>query len=133
MRDCMAPQVSYKDHLNIPNLLTLLRISLIPVLVVIFYLPFEWRNLACAMIFMLAALTDWLDGFLARKLKQVSAFGEFLKHIINSGSNISPRPYQAMPKYQRLQRRAKFSNFIKRQAISVRLDYKWKRNSYSAQ
>ena len=68
-------------NMNIPNVLTLLRISLIPILVVIYYLPFSWSYLAAAIIFGLAAITDWLDGFLARKLKQVSSFGAFLDPV----------------------------------------------------
>lgn len=70
-----------KLNLNIPNTLTLIRIFLIPVFVVVFYLPFEWSNLSCAIIFTLAAITDYFDGFLARTLKQVSPFGEFLDPV----------------------------------------------------
>ncbi|MDH3872023.1 MAG: CDP-alcohol phosphatidyltransferase family protein, partial [Gammaproteobacteria bacterium] len=55
-------------HWNIPNTLTLLRIVLIPVFVVVFYSPYEWSNIASTAIFGLAALTDWLDGYLARRL-----------------------------------------------------------------
>lgn len=67
--------------MSIPNILTLLRISLIPIFVCVFYLPVEWRYLATAIIFMLAAITDWLDGFLARRLKQMSQFGRFLDPV----------------------------------------------------
>ncbi len=67
--------------LTIPNLLTLLRILLIPVYVIFFYLPVVWSNEACALIFTLAALTDWLDGFLARRLGQYSPFGAFLDPV----------------------------------------------------
>lgn len=67
--------------MSIPNLLTLLRISLIPIFMVIFYLPFEWRYMTSAAIFTLAAITDWLDGYLARKLHQVSPLGEFLDPV----------------------------------------------------
>ena len=56
--------------MNIPNALTWMRVALIPVLVVLFYLPFGWVNIASASVFALAALTDWLDGFLARQLEQ---------------------------------------------------------------
>jgi len=66
---------------NIPNILTLLRIALIPVFVVVFYLPFKWAHALCAAIFALAAVTDWLDGYLARRLKQTSAFGAFLDPV----------------------------------------------------
>jgi CDP-diacylglycerol--glycerol-3-phosphate 3-phosphatidyltransferase len=66
---------------SIPNLLTLLRISLIPIFVLVFYLPFGWHNFASAIIFAIAAVTDWLDGYLARKLQQVSPLGEFLDPV----------------------------------------------------
>ena len=66
---------------NIPNLLTLLRIVLIPVFVLVFYAPIEWANIASAAIFGLAALTDWLDGYLARRLRQSTVFGAFLDPV----------------------------------------------------
>ncbi|GAB4391459.1 MAG: CDP-diacylglycerol--glycerol-3-phosphate 3-phosphatidyltransferase [Gammaproteobacteria bacterium] len=66
---------------NIPNILTTSRIILIPIFVLVFYLPFKWNYLACAVIFALAAVTDWLDGYLARALSQVSPFGEFLDPV----------------------------------------------------
>ncbi len=66
---------------NLPNLLTLLRIALIPVFVLMFYLPFRWAHVATAAIFGLAALTDWADGYLARRLEQLSAFGAFLDPV----------------------------------------------------
>jgi CDP-diacylglycerol--glycerol-3-phosphate 3-phosphatidyltransferase len=61
-----------------PTLLTLIRIGLIPVLVLFFYLPFGWSNLACVIVFVLAAATDWADGFIARRLGQMSSFGAVL-------------------------------------------------------
>lgn len=67
--------------MSIPNILTLLRISLIPIFVLVFYLPFDFRYMATAIIFTIAAITDWLDGYLARKLKQVSPLGEFLDPV----------------------------------------------------
>jgi CDP-diacylglycerol---glycerol-3-phosphate 3-phosphatidyltransferase len=67
--------------MNIPNTLTLLRILLIPVFVVIFYLPFGWSYMATAIIFTVAAFTDWVDGFLARKLNQSTPFGAFLDPV----------------------------------------------------
>lgn len=72
--------------LNIPNALTWLRIVLIPVFVVFYYLPGEWFdtrtiNLAAVSVFVFAAVTDWLDGFLARTLNQMSAFGAFLDPV----------------------------------------------------
>ncbi len=66
---------------NIPTTLTLLRILLIPVLVLAFYLPISWSNLASVGIFSFAALTDWLDGYLARRWQQMTAFGAFLDPV----------------------------------------------------
>jgi CDP-diacylglycerol--glycerol-3-phosphate 3-phosphatidyltransferase len=66
---------------NVPNTLTLFRIALIPVFVIIFLLPFHWTGPASAAIFALAALTDWFDGFLARRLEQSSPFGAFLDPV----------------------------------------------------
>jgi CDP-diacylglycerol--glycerol-3-phosphate 3-phosphatidyltransferase len=67
--------------INIPNSLTLMRITLIPVLVVVFYLPFKNHLLVAACIFGVAAITDWLDGYLARRLGQMTAFGAFLDPV----------------------------------------------------
>src|SRR5262245_64614671 len=71
---------------NLPNALTWLRILAIPLLVVVFYVPEKWltlheRNLIAAALFAAAAVTDWLDGYLARKLNQMSAFGAFLDPV----------------------------------------------------
>ncbi|MBK8182307.1 MAG: CDP-diacylglycerol--glycerol-3-phosphate 3-phosphatidyltransferase [Candidatus Competibacteraceae bacterium] len=68
-------------QLNLPTSLTLLRIALIPVFVVVFFLSFKGANLLCSALFGLAALTDWLDGYLARRLGQTSAFGAFLDPV----------------------------------------------------
>ena len=67
--------------MTIPNQLTLLRIILIPVFVLVFYLPFEGNNIAACIIFILAAVTDMLDGYLARKLNQTSSLGAFLDPV----------------------------------------------------
>jgi CDP-diacylglycerol--glycerol-3-phosphate 3-phosphatidyltransferase len=67
--------------MNIPNSLTLLRILLLPVLVALFYYPAAWSDMACAIVFALAAITDWLDGYLARKLNQFTPFGAFLDPV----------------------------------------------------
>jgi len=72
--------------LNIPNTLTWIRIAMIPVIVGVFYLPTSWangaeRNVIAATIFVAAAVTDWFDGYLARYLKQTSAFGAFLDPV----------------------------------------------------
>lgn len=66
---------------NLPNILTALRIALIPVVVLCFYLPFTWSNVAAAIVFLLASVTDWLDGFLARKMRLTSRFGAFLDPV----------------------------------------------------
>lgn len=71
---------------NLPNLLTWLRILAIPLFVGIFYLPDDWltpmqKNLTATLIFAGAAITDWLDGYLARALNQTSAFGAFLDPV----------------------------------------------------
>lgn len=67
--------------MNTPNLLTLLRIVLIPILVIIFYLPWRWANELTTLIFAIAAITDWFDGYLARRWQQTSAFGAFLDPV----------------------------------------------------
>lgn len=68
-------------RLNIPNILTLLRIGLIPVLVLFFYLPMSWSHVVTTGVFALAGFTDWLDGYLARRLGETSAFGAFLDPV----------------------------------------------------
>jgi CDP-diacylglycerol---glycerol-3-phosphate 3-phosphatidyltransferase len=67
--------------LTVPTMLTLLRMLLIPVLVLVFYLPFNWTNFAAAFVFILASVTDWLDGWIARAYNQSSAFGAFLDPV----------------------------------------------------
>lgn len=66
---------------NAPNILTLLRILMIPVFVVVYYLPQHWASALAMALFVAAALTDWLDGFLARRLNQISPFGAFLDPV----------------------------------------------------
>lgn len=76
---------------NVPTMFTWLRILLIPVFVGVFYLPTEshslgvisshWVNLTATAIFAIAAITDWLDGYLARRLNQTSSFGAFLDPV----------------------------------------------------
>jgi len=66
---------------NTPNLLTLLRIGLIPVFVVVFYLQSPWARPVAAVIFTIAAVTDWLDGHLARRWDQTSPLGTFLDPV----------------------------------------------------
>ena len=72
--------------INLPNLITVLRILLIPLIVGVFYVPDAWlsyegKNIAATAIFIFAAVTDWLDGYLARTLNQMSAFGAFLDPV----------------------------------------------------
>jgi CDP-diacylglycerol--glycerol-3-phosphate 3-phosphatidyltransferase/cardiolipin synthase len=72
--------------LNLPNLVTFLRILLIPFIVGVYYLPDAWlapgtKNIVATAIFVFAAVTDWLDGYLARALDQMSAFGAFLDPV----------------------------------------------------
>jgi CDP-diacylglycerol--glycerol-3-phosphate 3-phosphatidyltransferase len=67
--------------LTVPTMLTLLRIVLIPVLVLVFYLPWKWTNFAAAFVFLFASVTDWLDGWIARTYNQSSAFGAFLDPV----------------------------------------------------
>jgi CDP-diacylglycerol--glycerol-3-phosphate 3-phosphatidyltransferase len=62
---------------NIPTLLTLFRVILIPFFVLAFYLPFQWASFACALIFLVAAVTDWFDGFLARAGTRVRVLAHF--------------------------------------------------------
>ena len=72
--------------LNIPILLTWLRIVAIPLMITVYFVPASWaepheRDLVATLIFMAAAVTDWADGYLARKLNQTSAFGAFLDPV----------------------------------------------------
>jgi CDP-diacylglycerol--glycerol-3-phosphate 3-phosphatidyltransferase/cardiolipin synthase len=66
---------------NLPNLLTLFRIALVPVFLVLFFLPLSWAREGCALLFALAAITDWLDGYFARRLGLVSPIGAFLDPV----------------------------------------------------
>jgi CDP-diacylglycerol--glycerol-3-phosphate 3-phosphatidyltransferase len=91
---------------NLPTWLTLLRIALIPVVVAVFYAPVSSAAQICAGLFTLAAVTDWLDGYLARKLGQASSFGAFLDPVADKlivGAVLvllvqaDPRPEVAIP------------------------------------
>ncbi|MCE0492656.1 CDP-diacylglycerol--glycerol-3-phosphate 3-phosphatidyltransferase [Vibrio salinus] len=68
-------------RLNIPNILSLIRLFLIPVFVIAFYLPYQWAPFGAAFVFWVASVTDWLDGMLARKLGQTSRFGAFIDPV----------------------------------------------------
>ena len=92
--------------MNIPNTLTLLRIVLIPVFMLIFYLPYAWAHIAACGIFVFAAITDLLDGYLARRLGQISKLGEFLDPVADKLMvavvlvllvDSDPRPLMALP------------------------------------
>ena len=67
--------------MNFANQLTLMRILLIPLLVLVYHLPFDWRFPVSSAIFTLAAITDWLDGWVARQYNQATAFGAFLDPV----------------------------------------------------
>lgn len=71
----------YNQVFNWPNLLTIVRISVVPLLVIFFYLPVPWAHLSAALIFAIASITDWLDGYLARYLKQSTKLGAFLDPV----------------------------------------------------
>lgn len=71
----------YEQVFNWPNVLTLVRISVIPLLVFFFYLPFQWSHIAATAIFAVSCATDWLDGYLARYLKQATKLGAFLDPV----------------------------------------------------
>jgi CDP-diacylglycerol--glycerol-3-phosphate 3-phosphatidyltransferase len=80
----IAPEqwlLSWKLLMNLANQLTLLRIFLIPLFVVVFYLPFGWAYIVSSLIFSIAAITDWADGYVARKYNQSTPFGAFLDPV----------------------------------------------------
>ncbi|OYV33011.1 MAG: CDP-diacylglycerol--glycerol-3-phosphate 3-phosphatidyltransferase, partial [Thiomonas sp. 20-64-5] len=69
--------------INLPTLLTWARVAAIPLIVGVYFLPTDWltlpeRNMTATVLFILSGITDWLDGYLARKWNQTSAFGAFL-------------------------------------------------------
>ncbi|AFP85868.1 CDP-diacylglycerol--glycerol-3-phosphate 3-phosphatidyltransferase [secondary endosymbiont of Heteropsylla cubana] len=68
-------------QINIPTWLTLLRIFMIPFFILAFYLPVQWSPLCTTLIFVFASITDWFDGFLARRWKQTTRFGSFLDPV----------------------------------------------------
>jgi CDP-diacylglycerol--glycerol-3-phosphate 3-phosphatidyltransferase len=76
-------KIPYNRRVRFPiaNVLTLARIIMIPLVVVLFYAPYRWASAAAGTVFILAALTDSLDGYLARKLGQTSALGAFLDPV----------------------------------------------------
>jgi CDP-diacylglycerol--glycerol-3-phosphate 3-phosphatidyltransferase len=80
VRNC-AKSLDQIMRINLPTWLTLFRVALLPVMVVAFYLPFPGHNITAAIVFLLAAFTDWLDGYLARRMNLTSAFGAFLDPV----------------------------------------------------
>ena len=93
-------------EMNLPNSLTLARIVMIPIFGLVFFLPWEYANVAAAIVFILAAFTDWLDGWLARRLEQTSAFGAFLDPVADKLMvaialvalvAVNPSPFFALP------------------------------------
>ncbi len=66
---------------NLPNLITYLRMILSPLLVISYYLPYRHAHVLAMALFVVAGITDWLDGYLARKLNQSSPFGAFLDPV----------------------------------------------------
>lgn len=71
----------FHRNMNIPTLLTWLRIAMLPVIVAVFYIDANWARPLCAVIFVVAGVTDWLDGYLARRLSLESRFGAFLDPV----------------------------------------------------
>ncbi len=67
--------------ITLPTAVTLFRIALIPLFVIVFYLPFGWANVAATVIFAIASISDWVDGYLARSMQQESSFGAFLDPV----------------------------------------------------
>ncbi|MGB0937917.1 MAG: CDP-diacylglycerol--glycerol-3-phosphate 3-phosphatidyltransferase [Colwellia sp.] len=66
---------------TLPNQITLFRIILIPVFLIVFYLPLSWSHFGAFVVFWVASVSDALDGYLARKLNQSSAFGAFIDPV----------------------------------------------------
>ncbi len=67
--------------INLPNILTMIRVLLIPILVMVAYLPFSWSWFAAAVVFWFACITDYWDGYLARKMNLMTPFGAFLDPV----------------------------------------------------
>ena len=95
-----------RQLLNLPNILTLARIGAIPLVVICYVLPTSWGRPAAAMLFLASSATDWLDGYLARRWNQTSAFGRFMdpvadKLIVAAALVLlvqgHPRSYMAVP------------------------------------
>lgn len=74
-------KTDYATALTLPNLLTLARLASVPILVLVFFLPFKASPLIAAVIFAVAGITDAFDGYLARKMKLTSRFGAFIDPV----------------------------------------------------
>ena len=79
--DLAGPEARDGPTLNIPTALTLIRVAAVPLVTIIFFMRGAWVAPSCCTIFICAAITDWADGFLARKLRLVSSFGAFLDPV----------------------------------------------------
>jgi CDP-diacylglycerol--glycerol-3-phosphate 3-phosphatidyltransferase/cardiolipin synthase len=77
----VVPMQKTSPILNLPNILTMIRVLASPVLVLVFYLPFKWSDMCAVALFLAAGVTDWLDGYLARRLNQTSPLGAFLDPV----------------------------------------------------
>lgn len=69
------------NFINIPTCFTLFRVVMVPFFIVAFYLPVCWAPMVCTFIFFVTAITDWFDGFLARRWQQTTRFGKFLDPV----------------------------------------------------
>jgi CDP-diacylglycerol--glycerol-3-phosphate 3-phosphatidyltransferase len=76
-----AGEVVRQTPWTVPNILTWIRIAAIPLVIVTFYLPYHWHNAAACILFAAAGITDTLDGYLARKLGQITRLGAFLDPV----------------------------------------------------
>src|SRR6201996_4675095 len=74
-------QVVRQTPWTVPNILTWIRIAAIPLVILAFYAPYRWANLAACIVFAAAGITDTLDGYLARKLGQITRLGAFLDPV----------------------------------------------------
>ena len=74
-------QVVRQTPWTVPNILTWIRIAAIPLVILTFYLPYHWHNVASCVVFAAAGITDTLDGYLARKLGQITRLGAFLDPV----------------------------------------------------
>ena len=79
---------------NLPNVLTLSRIALIPVFVGVYYLEWRYSHMLAAGIFAFAAITDWVDGYLARRMGLVTPFGAFLDPVADKMNNTKYKKFR---------------------------------------